>query len=567
MLTTLRQQTTKFWGSQSRAQRIVLVSLIAAALVLIPLFLVWASTPSYAVAFSGLSEGDAGIIVENLATANIPYQLRGTGTILVPSSQVYEVRLQMAREGLPEGGTVGYELFSGNTLGMTEFTQRVNYQRALEGELERTIGSLESIQAVRVHIVTPEKTLLAGDQAPTTASITVQESPSKRLDAARVQAITHLVASSVEGLKPENVVVVDVNGNLLATGEATDEASSIAQTDSRHAAEMMAARDLQSKVEDILDQALGPNKSVVQATVSMDWTERQVTTQSFDPTEATVRSEQTVMETYSTTNATLAGVPGAVSNLPTGETGTIPENQSMVYSRTEQTINYEITEMQSVETAAPGRIERISLSVLVDGVTDAGQLDSLTTVIAAAVGIDEGRGDTLAVETLAFDRSFYTAQAEDLVSSERNNLYIQIAQAAALALALTALLWYVYRLLTNLKLSSTQSWTPILRPVADMALSGGASIPQPQLQSSPENSAMTDRLGSSAGLSAASQPSERPSELLARPTITLPKVEFQAMTHEEEQLIRFIEQMAESDPGSIAEIIQLWLNEDEKRNG
>jgi flagellar M-ring protein FliF len=543
----------------------VLVSLVAAAAVLIPLFLVWASAPTYAVAFSGLSETDAGAIVENLSAANIPYQLRGTGTILVPSNQVYEVRLQMARQGLPEGGNVGYELFSGNTLGMTEFTQRVNYQRALEGELERTIGSLESIQAVRVHIVTPEKTLLAGDQAPTTASITIQENPSNRLDAAQVQAITHLVASSVEGLKPENVVVVDVNGNLLASGEATGESAIMAQTDSRHAAEMLAARDLQSKVEEILDQALGPNKSVVQATVSMDWTQRQTTTQSFDPADATVRSQQTVMETYTTTNATLAGVPGAVSNLPVEGSDVIPENQSMVYSRTEQTINYEITEMQSVETAAPGRIERISLSVLVDGVTDPGQLDSLTTVIAAAVGIDEGRGDLLAVETLAFDRSFYTAQAEELASGERTNQYIQIAQWAALVLGLAALLWYIYRLLTNLKLSSGQAWTPILRPVADMALTGGGSMSQAQLQPSHEGAAMPERMTSTAGGAAPS--TEKAAELPARPSITLPKVEVQVMSQEEEQLIRFIEQMAESDPGSIAEIIQLWLSEDEKRNG
>src|SRR5690606_2081378 len=115
------------------------------------------STPTYAVAFSGLSEADAGLIVEKLDESGINYQLRNSGTILVPSDQVYDVRLQMAREGLPEGGTVGFELFNGNTLGMTEFTQRVNYQQALEGELERTIGSLEAIEAVRVHVVTPEK--------------------------------------------------------------------------------------------------------------------------------------------------------------------------------------------------------------------------------------------------------------------------------------------------------------------------------------------------------------------------------------------------------------------------
>ena len=153
-------------------------------------------------------------------------------------NQVYEVRLQMARDGLPANGTVGLELFGSNTLGMTEFTQKVNYQRALEGELERTIGSLSAIEAVRVHIVTPEKTLLSSEQSATTASIMVKLAPGKKLDDAQVSAIAHLAASSIEGLKPENVVIVDSAGRMLASGAGTSgDASAVAQTDSRRAAE------------------------------------------------------------------------------------------------------------------------------------------------------------------------------------------------------------------------------------------------------------------------------------------------------------------------------------------
>ena len=171
-------------------------------------------------AFSGLSESDAGQIVEKLNEQGTPYQLRGSGTILVPSDKVYEIRLQMAREGLPEGGTVGFELFSGNMLGMTDFTQRINYQRALEGELERTIMSLASVSEVWVHIVTPEKSLLESEQNPATASVTVKSSGARQFDTTHVQSIIHLVSSSVEGLLPENVVVVGVEGNLLASGSA-----------------------------------------------------------------------------------------------------------------------------------------------------------------------------------------------------------------------------------------------------------------------------------------------------------------------------------------------------------
>jgi flagellar M-ring protein FliF len=202
MFNQLLQQFNRFWGQQSGTQRLVFILIVALALVLIPLFFVWASTPSYEVAFSGLTEEDAGQIVEQLSANNIPYKLRGVGTILVPSNQVYEVRLMMARQGLPSSGSVGFEIFSGNTLGMTEFSQRVNYQQAIEGELERTIGSLNAVQAVRVHIVIPEKTLLTSEQSPATASVTIMEKPWMSLDAAQVREITHLVASSVEGLRP-----------------------------------------------------------------------------------------------------------------------------------------------------------------------------------------------------------------------------------------------------------------------------------------------------------------------------------------------------------------------------
>jgi flagellar M-ring protein FliF len=176
------QQVSSFWQKQNRSQRITMIVLVVALAVIIPVLIIWATTPTYVVAFSGLSEADAGQITQQLDTNKTPYKLRDAGTIMVPANSVYEVRLQMARDGLPASSTVGFEIFSGNTFGMTDFTEKVNYQRALEGELERTIGSLSAIQGVRVHIVTPEKTLLSSDQAPTTASITIQPKMGQTLD-------------------------------------------------------------------------------------------------------------------------------------------------------------------------------------------------------------------------------------------------------------------------------------------------------------------------------------------------------------------------------------------------
>lgn len=568
MFSQLAEQFKRFWGQQTAPQRLVFVAIVAFALVLIPLFFVWASTPTYEVAFSGLTEEDAGKIVEQLDTNNIPYKLRGVGTILVPSNQVYEVRLMMARQGLPSSGSVGFEIFSGNTLGMTEFSQRVNYQQAIEGELERTISSLNAVQAVRVHIVLPEKTLLASEQSPATASVTIMEKPGMSLDAAQVRAITHLVASSVEGLRPENVVVVDVHGNMLASGEGTESNSLTAQTDTRRAAELAAASQLERKVQGILDKALGPNKSVVQASVLLDWTQRETTRQTVDPTQSAVRSEQNIQEVYTTTNGSIEGVPGATTNLPPGGEASLNGGGGVMYNRSESVVNYEITQIQTHEIEAPGEIQRISLSVLVDGITDTQQLETLQTVIAAAAGIDETRGDSIAVEALAFDHTYVESQVAEMEAAQRQNLYFRIAEIAAAVILLALILWYVLRLLKNLKLASAQAWAPIMKPVSEMALPSG-------LSQYPSYSPGLEQLAAGAGEALQAIPAGGVTaqglavESSSMPSMErkLPKIELPTISPEYEQLQKTLDEIAESDPAGIAEAIQLWLAEDERRNG
>ena len=547
MFEQLRQQISTLWGNQSSAQRVALVAILASGLILIVFFVVWASNPSYSVAFSGLSESDAGLIVEQLNEQGTPYQLRGSGTILVPSDKVYEIRLQMAREGLPEGGTVGFELFSGNTLGMTDFTQRINYQRALEGELERTIMSLASISEVWVHIVTPEKSLLESDQNPATASITLKPSGGRQLDTTHVQAIIHLVSSSVEGLLPENVVVVDVEGNLLASGSASgDMAATISQSASQHAAEELFASQIENQVEKFLDEVLGPNESVVQAAVDLDWTERETTTQSFDPASAIIRSSQVISEAYATDADLLGGVPGAITNLPVpGPAEVISGTEGTVYVRYEDISNYEISEVQSLEIAAPGEIERLTLSVLIDGIDDPTELETLQASIAAAAGIDDTRGDVLVVDTLAFDRTYYETQAEEMSNSARWRQYMQIAQYVAVAAVIALLLWYVQRLLKNLRVATAEVWTPVLKPVSDFSLPDLG----PEMPAMPEMSMLTE--------------DEPPPSILSEAPSLAPATAVMAPTVEDKQMQQVLTRMAEDNPASVAEIIQMWLSEEE----
>jgi flagellar M-ring protein FliF len=553
MTVPIQQQLVSFWNKQTTTQKITLIVLVIAVAVLVPLFLNWATQPTYAVAFSGMSETDAGQVVDKLAASNIPYKLNGTGTILVPQNQVYEVRLQMAKEGLPSSGTVGLEVFSGSTLGMTEFTQKVNYQRALEGELERTIGSMTAVNAVRVHIVTPEKTLLSSEQPETTASVMLQINPGKALDQAQVQAITHLVASSIEGLKAENVVVVDSSGKMLASGSgSSDEAGTAAQTDSRRAAEASAALALQQKAENILNQVLGPNRAVVQVDVSLDWTQKETKSMTYQPTPAAIRSSQKTTENYSTTGSSPAGVPGAASNLPTPVATSAASGGSSTYARTDEILNYEITNSETHEVVTPGSIKRISLSVLVDKVTDEAQLTTLKNAVAAAVGIDSTRGDTLVVENTTFDKTYVTTQTEDLTKASQTEMYWRIGEIAGAVILLFILLFYVQRLLKNLKLASSDAWVPVMKPLSEAALSAPSASPM----------IGSGMLGAQlAGLPGiAQQPAMETSprlEQVMKPRKTNP---------EDEVLQKALTRMTEDNPASVAEIIQMWLAEDEKHS-
>jgi flagellar M-ring protein FliF len=557
MLTTVQQQFMTLWKKQSIGKQITIASLILAVAILTPVLVSWANTPSYSVAYTGLSETDAAQIVQKLDENNITYQLKSSGTIEVPSDQVYTTRLLMAREGLPQSSTVGYELFSGTSmLGMTEFSQKVNYQRAIEGELERTIGSIEAVKAVRVHLVIPEKSLLTSAQALATASVTMQVNPGSVLDAAQVRAITHLVASSVEGLKPENVVVVDGDGNLLAAGTGSEGEMNLTVKDDQRAIEMAYATEVQNRVQSILDKILGPNRSVVQATVEMDWTQREVTSNTFSPTEVALRSSQTINET-SSSGGTAGGVPGAASNLPTPvatTTGTGTES----YQRSEETLNYEVSQVQSHEVTAPGEVSRISVSVMVDGVSDPAQMEIIKSAVQVAAGINADRGDQIVVESFAFDRTAMDELAADLAKQQQQELYLQIAMGVAAALVVLALLFFILRLINNTRNASKESWRAVMKPVGEVASLTDSHYRDAAMRLQDDLSTALSRLA------------DKEKTGTAKPdgnddvVVQLRSRNQSAKASEDEQNARIISRLTEENPATVAEIIQIWLNEGKK---
>jgi len=560
MLTTVQQQFITFWKKQSIGKQITIVSLILSMLILTPVLVNWANTPSYSVAYTGLSEADAAQIVQKLDENNITYQLNGSGTIEVPSDQVYTTRLMMARDGLPQSSTVGYELFSGTSmLGMTEFSQKVNYQRAIEGELERTIGSIEAAKAVRVHLVIPEKSLLTSDQSLTTASVTIQINPGKVLDASQVRAITHLVASSVEGLKPENVVVVDSNGNLLASGTGSEDEMSMTIKDDQRAIELAYATEVQKRVQSILDKILGPNRSVVQATVEMDWTQREVTSNTFSPTEVAIRSSQIINES-SNSGGTTGGVPGAASNLPT-PVATTTGTDATAYQRNEETLNYEVSQVQSHEVIAPGEVSRVSVSVMVDGITDPAQLEIIKSAVQAAAGIDSTRGDQIVVESFAFDRTALDELSAELAKQQQQELYLQIAMGVGAALVVLALLFFILRMINNTRNASKESWKAVLRPVGEVASLSDTNYKEAASRLQDDLSTALSRLAEKEG---AASPSTASTTSDADVVVQLRSKTQTTKAVEDDQNARIISRLTEENPATVAEIIQIWLNEGSK---
>ena len=561
MLNPILTQITDFWKRLTLVQRVMLVVMVTAVAVLVPVLISWANTPTYVVAYSGLAEVDAGTIVQKLTDTNIPYQLKNANTILVPADKVYEVRLQMARDGLPASSTVGFELFDASTLGMNEFTQRVNYQRALEGELERTIGSLTAVSTVRVHLVTPEKTLLSSQQDPVTASVTLKEKQGESLDKAQIRAITNLVASSVEGLKPENVVLVDANGTLLTnvSGAAAD----ASQSDSQRSAETAAAGEIDRNIQKMLDKILGVDHSTVKSNVTMDWTQRETTSNTYNPTPAAVRSSQKVNEAYTTNGTIPGGVPGASSNLPTP----VPQSTGVPgltnYVRNEETLNYEISMVESHEIASPGKISRITVSVMVDNVTDPQQLATLKDAVTAAAGINATRGDQVVVESMAFDRTAISQQAAVDAQTQQEDLIMKYIPIAIAALGFLILLVMVLRIFGKMRRKSQVEWQPVLMPVHQLALQASAEqaarqLPAPAaLPALPEPTvAQLDHL--------LNQGQFAPVPIMETPPTELTRTN--ANVQEDESRTRFIKKLTEESPSTVAEIIQVWLNEDGKRN-
>jgi flagellar M-ring protein FliF len=423
---------------------------VAAIIALIAGAVMWSRTPDYRVLFSNLSERDAGSVVTTLAQMNVPYKTEAGGTIMVPSDQVYDLRFKLASQGLPKGDAVGFELMDSPKLGMTQFQEQVTYQRALEGELARTIQALDSIASARVHLAIPKPSVFIRDQQKPSASVLVNLYSGHSLEGPQVSAIVHLVASSVPELDAKNVTVVDQAGNLLTTkGDLSSlQGLSSGQLDYLRDVEGYYAKRIESIIMPIV--GAGNVKAEVQA--DLDFSEDESTSESYKPNPTpdtqSVRSQQTMSDSSGGGGAA-GGIPGALSNQPPGP-ATAPLNAPAGANagatpgaggaaaqagggKRDSVTNFELDKTIRHVRESLGRIKRLSVAVVVNykasSEPDAKPtplppqlLDQVNNLVKEAVGYNQARGDTINVVNTAFSEAGKVEEVETPLWKDPSNV-------------------------------------------------------------------------------------------------------------------------------------------------
>lgn len=436
--------------------------------------------PDYTLLYGGLDLEDSGQIVGKLEAMDVPYQLQGGGeAILVPANQALRLRLTLAEEGLPRGGSVGDEIFDqSSALGTTSFLANVNLRRALEGELGRTITALGDVKSARVHLVLPRRELFRREQIDPSASITLRMFGNRRLDRRQVLAVQHLVAAAVPGLKPERITLVDDRGTLLARGGDTGESSGQMGAQADDYRQAYQAR-MKRVIEQLLERSLGSGRVHAEVSAEFDFDQITTTQETFDPEGQVVRSTQTVEEESEAAERDDDDAVTVGNNLPNAGADTAASGRASNENttRSEETINYEISRTVRNHTRIGGQVERLSVAVLVDGrmvpngagepvytSLDDAELAEMASLVRSAIGFDEARGDVVEIKNMPFTVPPEFEVVDSWFDFTKHDL-MRLIEIAVLAIIGVLLIFLVGR----------PAVTRLLAP--ELAAAGGASMP------------------------------------------------------------------------------------------
>lgn len=562
------------------AARLAAMGAVTLALVGFFAFLMMQMTaPVMVPLFTDLTVEDSSAIIKDLERQAIPFQMKNDGAIImVPKDKVARLRMKLAEGGLPKGGGVGYEIFDkSDALGATSFIQNINHLRALEGELARTIRSIDRVQAARVHLVLPERPLFSRDKVEATASIVLKVRG--QLEPQQVRAIRHLVASAVNGMKPERVSVIDEAGRLLADGAAQDNLAGGASADER---KTTYESRLRNQVEQIVSSVVGPGKARVQISADFDMNRITETQDKFDPDGRVLRSSQTREEQSNSSEGKEGGPVSVAGELPgANKDGSNNSANSRDQSRkTEEIVNYEISRVTKTEVTEAGRLTRLSAAVLVDGryiKNDKGEMvyeprskeeiDRIAALVRTAVGFDAKRGDQVEVVNLRFADTEPVSMGEDAgwmkyLTFTKDDI-MGFAEKGVMALLGIIVLLMVVRPLVRRVIAPDSAEQARLAGMAGVAGAlggpGGAMGVPGAVEIGPDGkpvSSITDKSGTNISI----VNSEEQVAISNRTSAMIDVAKVQGQVHA--QSVQKVGELAEKNPHEAVSIIRSWLHED-----
>lgn len=427
----------KYLDRFTLSQKIFLASVLVLTVIGIMLVVNMAGALTYGVLFSNLSAKDSGMIMEKLKEKKVPYKLDGGGSVIrVPEGQVSELRIELAAGGLPEGGGVGFEIFDKTSLSTTDFVQNINYVRAIEGELGRTLGELREVNSAKVHITLPKRSVFIDEQEEAKASIVLNLRPGAQISGNIIPAILHLTAQSVEGLKPENIAIIDVHGTLLSRPKGSEEDMFSELSSGQMVYQRKMENTLSTKILSLLEPHIGTGKVRADVRVKLDFNKVESTEETVDPESIAKVSEKTETTT-STGGVKGGGVPGVSSNVgQASNIGATTIESTPAKSKSEKSlVNYEVSKKVTHTMHPVGEVKQISVAVMVDDkvavqVKDGelvrvpekrtqSELDTIKRIVQAAVGFDGQRGDIIEVANLPFDTS--SEAVSDFMEKKQRN--------------------------------------------------------------------------------------------------------------------------------------------------
>lgn len=410
-LENLKAKVLHIWNDSSVSQRIMVGGLAISVVLIFFLLLYWMGRPEYVVLYDRLTPEDASRVVNTLESTKEPFQLADSGqTILVPADRVHELRLRVAGEGTLRGPGLGFEIFDDLKLGQTDFVQRINYQRALQGELARTISEFPEVESARIHLVIPHRSLFIEEQSPPSGAVILTMKQGAKLESRQIQSVVNLVTSSVEGLTTEHITVSDTSGRVLYQPKASDTFEGLSSTQLEY--KLQLEQNLERRIDQMLIPLFGHGQVLAKVNTDLDFSQRTIRKEMYDPDSAVVRSEQKSDETSSGQSNLNGGVPEPEfqGNGFAGQ-GTLQES-----TRSSSTINFEIDREEQQIIMPIGQLQRLSVAVIVDGTYEPGpdgqghvfvprsaeELQRIEQLVQNAIGYDGARGDSVEVSSISF---------------------------------------------------------------------------------------------------------------------------------------------------------------------